>query len=211
MSPLLLRLHPGNPDAQLLNRAAGCLKEGRIIAFPTETFYAIGVSAYDEQAVEKVFAVKGRAFTQPLPLIIRGDAMLHEIAARIPERARALMRAFWPGPLTLIVQASKKIPPLLTAFTGTVAVRDSSHPLARLLVKSAGLPVTSTSANLSGAPSCCTAEEVEQQLGDRVDLIIDAGPTPGGLPSTLVDLTVAPPRIVREGAITAELLQPYLN
>jgi L-threonylcarbamoyladenylate synthase len=110
-----------------------------------------------------------------------------------------------------VFKASEKIPPLLTASTGTVAVRDSSHPLARLLVKTAGIPVTSTSANISGAPSCASAAEVARQVGDRIDLIIDGGPTPGGLPSTIVDLTASSPRIVREGAISFELLRPYLT
>jgi L-threonylcarbamoyladenylate synthase len=209
--PLRVKLDPRHPDEQVLQHAAAFLQAGKTVAFPTETFYALGVSAFHEQAIQKAFAIKGRTFQQPLPLIIQGDPMLEEIAARVPDAAHALMRRFWPGPLTLIVEASYKIPPLLTASTGTVAVRDSSHPLARLLVKTAGIPVTSTSANVSGAPSCVSAEEVEQQLGDRIDLIIDGGATPGGLPSTIVDLTVSPPRIVRQGAISAERLQPFIG
>jgi L-threonylcarbamoyladenylate synthase len=137
--------------------------------------------------------------------------MLEEIAAQIPECARTLIHTFWPGPLTLIFKASEKIPPLLTASTGTVAVRDSSHPLARQLVNIAGIPITSTSANVSGGPSGTSAEEVEQQIGDRIDLIIDGGPTPGGLPSTIVDLTISPPRIVREGAISVQRLGPFFG
>jgi L-threonylcarbamoyladenylate synthase len=206
----IVQLDPRSPDAQTLRRVAACLREGKTIAFPTETFYALGVSAYHEPAIQKVFAIKGRMFDKPLPLIIHGESMLEEIAAQIPECARSLMRAFWPGPLTLIFKASEKIPPLLTASTGTVAVRDSSHPLARQLVMDARLPVTATSANVSGGSSCYSAGEVEHQIGDRVDMIIDGGPTPGGLPSTIVDLTVSPPRIVREGAISTQRLQSFL-
>lgn len=208
---LIVKLDPLHPDEQRLREAAAFLREGKSVAFPTETFYALGVAAFQERAIQHVFSIKGRTFDQPLPLIIRGESMLEEIAARVPEVARTLMRLFWPGPLTLIVEASAKIPPLLTASTGTVAVRDSSHPLARLLVKIAGMPVTSTSANVSGDPSCASAEAVQAQLGDRIDLIIDGGPTPGGLPSTMVDLTVAPPRIIREGAVSTSRLAPFLG
>lgn len=207
----IVQVDSRRPDRQLLQEAAAFLREGRTVSFPTETFYALGVSAFQEQAIQQVFSIKGRTFDQPLPLIIHGDSMLDEIAARVPDAARTLMRLFWPGPLTLIVEASKKIPPLLTASTGTVAVRDSSHPLARLLVQIAGIPVTSTSANVSGDRSCASAEAVQAQIGDRVDLIIDGGPTPGGLPSTIVDLTVSPPRIVREGAVSASRLAPFLG
>ncbi len=208
---LIVKLDPLHPDEQRLREAAAFLREGKAVAFPTETFYALGVSALQEKAIQQVFAIKGRTFHQPLPLIIEGDFMLEEIAARVPDAARTLMRRFWPGPLTLVVEASKKIPPLLTASTGTVAVRDSSHPLARRLVQIAGIPVTSTSANVSGDRSCASAEAVQAQIGDRLDLIIDGGPTPGGLPSTIVDLTVSPPRIVREGAVSARRLAPFLG
>lgn len=208
---LIIKLDPLHPDEQRLREAAAVLREGKTVAFPTETFYALGVSAFQEKAIQHVFSIKGRTFDQPLPLIIHGDSMLEEIAARVPDAARTLMRLFWPGPLSLIVEASKKIPPLLTAFTGTVAVRDSSHPVARLLIEIAGIPVTSTSANVSGDPSCASPEAVQAQIGDLIDLIIDGGPTPGGLPSTIVDLTVSPPRIVREGAVSARRLAPFLG
>lgn len=209
--PLRVILDPRSPDERILQEAAAFLQAGKTVAFPTETFYALGVSAFHEQAIQQVFAIKGRTFDQPLPLIIQGDSMLEEIAADIPACARTLIRTFWPGPLTLIFKASGKIPSLLTASTGTVAVRDSSHPLPRLLVKTAGIPITSTSANVSGDTSCASAEAVERQIGDRIDLIIDGGPTPGGLPSTIVDLTISPPRIIREGAVSARRLKPFLG
>jgi L-threonylcarbamoyladenylate synthase len=208
---LIVQLDPLNPDEQRLREAAAFLREGKTVAFPTETFYALGASAYHEPALQKVFAIKGRMFDKPLPLIIHGESMLEEIAVQIPKCARSLMRAFWPGALTLVFKASAKIPSLLIASTGTVAVRDSSHPLARLLVEIAGIPVTSTSANVSGDPSCASPEAVQAQIGDRIDLIIDGGPAPGGLPSTIVDLTVSPPRIVREGAVSARRLAPFLG
>lgn len=209
--PHTVKLDPSSPDVQLLQKAVAFLQEGRTVAYPTETFYALGVSAYHEQAIQKVFAIKGRTFDKPLPLIICGEAMLESAVVHIPECARTLIRRFWPGPLTLIFRASEKIPPSLTASTGTVAVRDSSHSLARLLVQSAGIPITATSANVSGGTGCSSADEVEQQLGDRIDLIIDGGITPGGLPSTIIDLTGSPHRIIREGAISTQLLRPFLG
>jgi|ADurb_Total_1013_FD_contig_31_703448_length_1036_multi_3_in_0_out_0_1 L-threonylcarbamoyladenylate synthase len=209
--PFIIKLDPLHPDEPMLQQATAFLREGKTVAFPTETFYALGVCALLEPAIQKVYAIKGRDFDKPLPLIIHGESMLREVAAHIPECAPGLMRAFWPGPLTLIFKASGNIPPLLTAATGTVAVRDSSHPLARRLVKTAGIPITSTSANLSGDAGCSTADDVVRQFGDRIDLIIDGGPTPGGLPSSIVDLTVSPPRIVRQGAISTQRLTPFLG
>jgi L-threonylcarbamoyladenylate synthase len=207
---LLVKLDPHTPDDQALEKAITCIITGKTIAFPTETFYALGASAYSEAAIEKVFTLKGRDYSMPLPLIIEGDDMLREVAAEIPAIARSLIQAFWPGGLTLIFKASPKVPAILTAHTGTIALRQSSHPLARLLVAGARCPITATSANLSGNRSCSSAPQVAESLGNEVDLIIDGGQTEGLLPSTIIDLTVTPPRIVREGVISTERLQPFL-
>jgi len=208
---LLVKLDPDTPDDQALKKAITCIITGKTIAFPTETFYALGVSAYNKAAIEKVFTIKGRDYTMPLPLIIEGEAMLREVAAEIPEIAHVLIQEFWPGGLTLIFKASPKVPALLTAHTGTVAVRQSSHTLARLLVAGARCPITATSANLSGNKSCSSADAVAESLGSEIDLIIDGGQTEGLLPSTIVDLTATPPCIVREGVIGSERLQPFIG
>ena len=210
MSPLV-KLDPDTPDDQVLEKAITCIITGKTIAFPTETFYALGASAYSNEAIKKVFTIKGREYTMPLPLIIEGEDMLREVAAEIPAIAHSLIQAFWPGGLTLIFKASPKVPAILTAHTGTIALRQSSHPLARLLVAGARCPITATSANLSGDRSCSSAPEVAESLGNEVDLIIDGGQTEGLLPSTIVDLTVASPRIVREGVIGSERLQPFIG
>lgn len=207
---LLVKLDPDTPDDQALEKAITCIITGKTIAFPTETFYALGVSAYSEAAIQKVFTIKGRDYSMPLPLIIEGEDMLREAAAELPAIAHSLIQAFWPGGLTLIFKASPKIPAILTAQTGTIALRQSSHPLARLLVAGARCPITATSANRSGDSSCSSAPEVTESLGNEVDLIIDGGQTEGVLPSTIVDLTVTPLRIVREGVISTERLQPFL-
>ena len=208
---LIVKLDPDKPDSNILEKVISAIKAGETIAFPTETFYALGVSAYSEEAIRKVYGIKGREQGKPLPLIIEGASMLKEVASEIPEIAHSLIQEFWPGGLTLIFKASPKIPSILTAETSTIAVRNSSHALARLLVASAQVPLTSTSANLSGNESCSSAAEVEKQLGGLIDIIIDGGTTEGLMPSTMVDLTKTPPQIVREGIIPSERLQPFIG
>lgn len=209
MSPTV-KLDSLHPDDNTLKTIVQFVATGKTIAFPTETFYALGVSAYNEEAIKKVFMIKGRDYTNPLPIIVEGETMLKEVVSEIPAVATSLIREFWPGGLTLILRASKKIPPLLTAHTGTVAVRNSSHPIARMLVAGAGCPITATSANLSGQKSCAYANEVEKTIGNTVDLIVDGGQTEGLLPSTIIDLTSTSPKIVREGIIGHERLKPFL-
>ena len=208
---LTLKLDPDKPDDNILKKVITSITAGETVAFPTETFYALGASAYNEEAIRKVFTIKGRKHDNPLPLIIEGASMLKEVSAEIPPLADSLIQEFWPGGLTLIFKASPKIPSILTGHTTTIAVRNSSHPLARLLVAGARVPITSTSANRSGDKSCSSAAEVEEQLGDVLDLIIDGGITEGLLPSTILDLTKTPPRIVREGIIPSERLEPYFG
>ena len=208
---LIVKLDPDKPDDNILEKVISSIKAGKTIAFPTETFYALGVSAYSEEAIRKVYAIKGREQGKPLPLIIEGASMLKEVTAEIPEIAHPLIQEFWPGGLTLIFKASPKVPSILTADTSTIAVRNSSHALARLLVASAQVPLTSTSANLSGNESCSSAAEVEKQLGGLIDIIIDGGTTEGLMPSTMIDLTKTPPQMVREGIIPSERLQQFIG
>ena len=207
---LTIKLDPYHPDDDTLKKVIQFIKKGKTIAFPTETFYALGASAYNEDAIKKVFMIKGRDYANPLPILIEGETMLKEVVSDIPAIATSLIREFWPGGLTLIFKASKKIPPLLTAHTETIAVRNSSHPLARMLVAGAGCPITATSANLSGQKSCSSASEVVENLGNAVNLIVDGGQNKGVLPSTIVDLTSTPPKIVREGIISHKRLEPFL-
>lgn len=207
---ITIQIDSHHPDNDTLLKVNEFITEGKTIAFPTETFYALGVSAYHEEALKKVFAIKGREYDKPLSLLIEGEAMLKEVVSEIPSLATTLMREFWPGSLTLIFKVSAKIPPLVTAQTDTVAVRNPSHPIARMLVKAAKCPLTATSANRSGEKSCSSAGEVAESLGNTVDLIIDGGQTEGLLPSTIVDLTPASPKIVREGIISAKQLKSFL-
>jgi len=207
---LTIVLDTSHPDQSTLRTVIEFITTGKTIAFPTETFYALGVSAYNQAAVQKVFAIKGRQYGKPLPLLIEGEQMLREVASEIPPQATVLMKEFWPGGLTLIFKARPSIPALVTAHTDTVAVRNSSHPIARLLVAGAACPLTATSANLSGHQSCTSPQEVAHQLAGSVDLIVDGGCTKGLLPSTIIDLTTTPPTIVREGVISAQRIKPFL-
>ena len=203
---LCLKIDPGKPDEEKLAEAVRVLREGGVVAFPTETFYGLGADARNEAAVEKIFRIKGRNFRNPLSVIVANDREVIPLVEEIPAAAKILMQTFWPGPLTLVFRASSSVLPRLTADTGKIGIRVSSHPLARLLTGGLGGPLTATSANLSGGPECSSADAVIRALGDLPDAVIDGGATPGGVGSTILDVTLFPPRILREGAIPRNLI-----
>jgi len=197
----ILKIDPLHPETELLDQAVQILMQGGVVAYPTETFYGLGVDAKNEKAVERLFSIKGRDFRNPVPVIIGDVSGLDQAVTEIPAVGRELIGRFWPGPLTLIFEASPIIPSRLTAGTGKIGIRVSSHPIARLLARKLGSPLTSTSANRSGQRECITAREVLENLGDDLDLIIDGGETPGGKGSTILDITRTPPVILRTGVI----------
>ena len=203
---LLLKIDPGKPDAEQLAQAVRVLCEGGVVAFPTETFYGLGADARNETAVEKIFRIKGRNFRNPLSVIVANNREVIPLVGEIPAAARILMNTFWPGPLTLVFRASSSVLPRLTADTGKIGIRVSSQPLAKLLAGGLGGPLTATSANLSGGPECSSADAVIRALGKLPDAVIESGSTPGGSGSTILDVTVFPPRILREGAISGVLI-----
>jgi L-threonylcarbamoyladenylate synthase len=192
---------PVHPEVEVLARAAGVLRAGGIVGFPTETFYGLGVTALDAVAVARVFSVKGRPESKPLAVLVDSPAMVMTVATEIPAAARVLMNRHWPGPLTLVLRACPSVPDGVTAGTGTIGVRVSSHPVARALVRALGAPVTAPSANPSGAEPPTTAAGVLAYFDGALDLVLDAGPTPGGLASTVLDATVDPPRVLRQGPL----------
>ncbi len=196
-----LTVDPHAPQLSVLHEAISLLWRGRLVAFPTETFYGLGAHALDAEAVERVFAAKGRPPEKPLIVLVEAAAMAERLSRGISPRARELMARYWPGPLTLVLPAADDLPPPVTGGTGTVSVRVPGHPLALALVRAAGIPITAPSANLSGADPPTTAEEVRAGLGGRIDLILDGGPTAGGLASTILDVTTEPPRVLRAGAL----------
>jgi L-threonylcarbamoyladenylate synthase len=203
---LRLKIDPGKPDEEKLAEAVRVLREGGVVAFPTETFYGLGADARNEAAVEKIFRIKGRNFRNPLSVIVAHGGELIPLVEEIPAAATILMQKFWPGPLTLIFRASSTVLPRLTADTGKIGIRVSSHRIAKLLAAGLAGPLTATSANPSGGTECSSADAVIRALGDLPDAVIDGGATPGGAGSTILDVTFFPPRILREGAIPRSLI-----
>lgn len=191
--------------------AARVIVSGGVVALPTESFYGLAVHALSEKAVERLFAVKGRREDNPVLILIASEESLDTCVKSVSERARKLMEHFWPGGLTLVFFAQPILPQSLTAGTGKIGVRLSSHPVARELARAVGAPITGTSANRSGQPSCSTAEEVMEAVGEDIDLILDGGRTQGGKGSTVLDLTLDPPMILRQGMVSREELHPFLQ
>ena len=195
-----------------LRQAADIIRRGGVIAFPTDTFYGLGACPFDARAVQRLVDLKDRSLrTAPILVLIRSRADLAALVAEITPVAERLMDACWPGPLTLIFRAVAAVPPVLTAGTGTIGVRLPAHPGVQRLLEAVGGPLTGTSANRSGRPPATTGDEVEQALGNGVDAILDGGATPGGLPSTVVDTTVTPPRVIREGCIPTASVLAVIN
>jgi L-threonylcarbamoyladenylate synthase len=197
----VVRVDAAAPDLGVMRQAAQVLRAGGLVAFPTETFYGLGAAGLDAEATRRVFAAKGRPASMPLLLLVDSRAMVAAVAASIPPQAGPLMERHWPGALSLVLPAARGVPAEVTAGTGTVGVRVSAHPVARALVRALGEPVTAPSANRTGGAPPVTAEEVLAQLDGVIELVLDAGPTPGGAPSTILDMTVDPPRILRQGAV----------
>jgi L-threonylcarbamoyladenylate synthase len=197
----IISIDPHNIAPSSIEKAITILKAGGVVAFPTETFYGLAADATNEKAVDRIFEIKGRSFNNPIALIISKENDLDLLTDNIPEEAKKLMAAFWPGPLTLVFKASPSVSPRLTAGTGKIGIRISSHPIAHALAAGLGRPITATSANLSGGRECTTAEEVRGQMANAQLTVIDGGPTLGGRGSTFLDVTVDPPVLLREGAI----------
>ncbi|PIR15633.1 MAG: threonylcarbamoyl-AMP synthase [Elusimicrobia bacterium CG11_big_fil_rev_8_21_14_0_20_64_6] len=194
------------PNERNLAQAASLLRRGGLVAFPTETVYGLGARAYDASAARRVYKVKGRPSSNPLIVHIADEAMLSLVARKITPLARKLIDAFWPGPLTLILDKTARIPSAVTAGGRTVAVRCPGHPAARALIRALGEPIAAPSANLSGRPSPTTAAHVLLDLKGRIELILDGGPCRKGLESAIVDARGKLPVVLRHGTLTAELI-----
>ena len=203
----LIRLTGGYEDEAAIARAAAAIRAGALVAFPTETVYGLGAHALDADAVAKIFAAKGRPAGDPVIVHVADVAALDDLAASVPPAARVLVSAFWPGPLTVIVARGVSVPLRVTAGGETVAVRMPAHAVALALLRAAGVPIAAPSANRFSRPSPTTADDVAEDLGDRVDMILDGGPTTHGVESTVVDCTGSAPVVLRPGAITVEALR----
>jgi L-threonylcarbamoyladenylate synthase len=199
------------PDATIIARAAELLRSGGLVAFPTETVYGLGANALDARAVDRIYAAKGRPSHNPLIVHIANVDQVLRVARKWTDRAELLARAFWPGPLTVVLPKRDEVPDAVSAGLPTVAVRLPSHPVAHALLVAAEIPVAAPSANKSTMLSPTSGAHVEKSLGDAVDLILDAGPTPVGIESTVLDLTHIVPQLLRPGSITIEQIEAIIG
>ncbi len=208
---LLFKVNPQRPEIWSIRTAADFIKKGGLVAFPTETVYGLGADAFNAGAVLSLFAAKSRPLDNPPIVHIENLKDIYKLAAVIPAKAERLMRKFWPGPLTLILKRSNSVPDVTVAGLDTIAVRMPKHKVALALIKESGCPIAAPSANLAGKPSPTTAKHVLDDLDGKIDAILDGGPTRIGVESTVLDLTVDPPLLLRPGGTPFEALNEVLG
>jgi L-threonylcarbamoyladenylate synthase len=206
MKTEILSTHTPGLFTAAVKHAAELLRAGEVVALPTETVYGLAANALDEKAVAKIFQIKGRPANNPIIVHVVGSGMAERCVANWPELAGKLSKAFWPGPLTLVLPRAEIVPEIVTAGGATVGIRWPSHPFIQAVIRECGFPLAAPSANLSSHVSPTNAEHVRAQLGGRIPLIVDGGQSQVGIESTVLDLTVSPPRILRPGMIHAESL-----
>ncbi len=207
----IVKISSEKPETSLIRYAADQIRAGEVLGMPTDTFYGLAADPFNLRAVDRVYEIKTRSRHKPLSLLIESVEQAEELALSLPEEFDQLARRFWPGPLTVIIRAGSRLPLKVTANTGNVALRIPQSKIALSVVQAAGIPITATSANLSGASECTTAEAVRDQLQDRISIIVDGGTSPREVASTIVDLTDSEARwrILREGAIPAQEISQF--
>ena len=207
----IVKINCDNPETSLVKYAADQIRSGEVLGMPTDTFYGLAADPFNLRAVDRVYEIKTRSRHKPLSLLIESIDQAEELAKPLPEEFYALARKFWPGPLTIIVKAGSRLPLKVTANTGNVALRVPNARIPLAVVTAAAIPITATSANLSGAAECTSAEQVRDQLHGRINLIVDGGDSPRDIASTIVDLSdeSARWRIIREGAIPGDEISKF--
>jgi len=208
---LMLKVNPQKPEIQKLQIAAEFIKKGGLVAFPTETVYGLGADALNPKAVLALFKAKKRPLDNPPIVHVENTRDVYRLAKTVPSKAEGLMEKFWPGPLTLVLERSELVPDVTVAGLDTIAVRMPKHNVALALINQSGCPIAAPSANLAGKPSPTTAEHVFDDLNGRIDAILDGGPTCIGVESTVLDLSVKPPQILRPGGTSFEALKEFLG
>jgi len=204
------QIRPEDPDPGILRRAADLLAAGGLVVIPTETYYGIAADLRRPQALRRVQQLKGRGADKPLLLLVQDIAAARALAPVAPPLLETLAARFWPGPLTMVLPAAPGLPDTVVSATGGVAVRQSPHPVTTALLRALGSPISGTSANRTGRPPARLVAELDLGGDSAVAAVLDAGATPGGPPSTLLDLTRRPPRVLRPGAIAPEALERLL-
>lgn len=200
----IIQIDPKHPLPEDIERAVAHLREGQVIAYPTETIYGLGADVQERKAVKRIYDLKARDYGLPISILVSDLKMLRDVASEVPDRALPLMRKFWPGPLTILLPASQLIPKGLVTNTGKVGIRISSNPVAAALVETFGRPLTTTSANLSGFPPSLSVKHVQKYFGEKLPCIIDGGEVEPSRGSTVVDIGEETMRIIRDGAIPAD-------
>ncbi len=211
MKPLVIRVDPLKIDLEKIKKAAGVIIKGGLVAFPTETVYGLGAAALDERAVAGIFSAKKRPLDDPLIVHIAENSGLKELVKVVPDKAKNLMEKFWPGPLTLVLKKRETVPDIVTTGLDTVAVRMPSGKIALKLIELSGTPIAAPSANLFGRPSPTSADHVEEDLGESVDVIIDGGDTDIGIESTVVAFSEDEVFILRPGGVTLEEIESVIG
>jgi len=209
----IIKISSADPEASLIAYAADKIRHGEVLGMPTDTFYGLAADPLNLRAVDRIYEIKSRSRHKPLSLLIESVEQAEELSRPLPDEFYVLARKFWPGPLTMIVRASERLPLKVTANTGNVALRVPAAPIPVAVIHASGLPITATSANLSGASECTTAEEVHDQLRGRLNVIIDGGRSPREVASTIIDLSGDQGiwSIQREGAIPSQEVQKALS
>ena len=207
MRTRVIQVDPRNVQPEVIRQSCEVLRRGGLVAFPTDTLYALGANAMDPAAIERVQTVKGRHHGKPLSVLVPSVEAGVDLAIGLPDAVRSLMQAFWPGALTVVVKASPKIPSILTGAPGTVGLRMPAGPVAQALLTVFAGPIIGTSANKSGGADPADARTVQKAIGGQIDLILDGGRVALGVPSTVIDCSAQPARILREGAIPKSKLQ----
>lgn len=210
MAAELLKVSTESPEPNIIRYAAELIARGRVVGLPTDTFYGLAADPFNLAAVEEIYRVKGRPENRALPILVSSLEQAITLTRDLPEDFLNLAQKFWPGALTLVVDASHRLPLKVTANKGRVALRWPDSPVACAVIQHLGSPITGTSANISGCPSCSTAEELMKQLGARLPLILDSGDTGAALSSTIVEVEQEGWRIVREGAVSEQEIQEAL-
>jgi len=212
LRPEIIKVNVAEPELSLINYVAERIRQGSVVGLPTDTFYGLAVDPYNLHAVERVYEIKERGRHKPLSLLIESVEQAEELAHELPDEFQMLAEKFWPGPLTIIVRAAPRLPLKVTANSGNIAVRMPDSAVALAVVRALKCPITATSANLAGALECTTAAGVVEQMGDRVQLVLDGGTTPRDVPSTIINLTEDGRwTMQREGAISLAEIEDLLG
>ena len=207
----IVKVNRDDPEPEVIARAAEMIRKGEVVAIPTDTFYGLAANPFDAAAVERIFAIKGRGKHMPLLLLIDSVAMARELAAELPPGFERLTERFWPGPLTIVVKASPRVPGEVTGETGRIGLRLPRAAVATAIVKQTRVPIIGTSANRTGEKECATAQEVEAQIGAAVPLILDGGASGATRTSTVIDVRPDSWKVLREGAIEVREIEKVIG